>query len=78
MVLHRIADNGSFGLLLDHILRDRLFCGLWDEKIELSMLARQDLTLNLSFHMEAAAEAATNDATDMVTSKRKLLKITAK
>lgn len=60
------------------MLRDRLVCGLRDEKLQQSLLARRDLMLDLALDMAVFAETATKDAAEMVTPEGKLLKITAR
>eukprot|EP00731_Ephydatia_muelleri_P025047 Em0017g130a len=56
--LRRIAQHCEFGPALDDMLRDRLVCGLRDDKVQRRLLADSQLTFAKAFEVAQASELA--------------------
>ena len=67
--LHHIAQDCNFGAGLANMLRDRLVCGVVNERIQRRLLAEEVLTLDSAFKMAQALETADRNAAEMQTTK---------
>jgi hypothetical protein len=56
--LRRLAVTCQFGNVLEDMLRDRLICGILDQKIQKSLLAAKDLTLQRGIDIALSMELA--------------------
>ena len=61
-VIQKLAEHCDFGTSLSDTLRDRLLCGMRDEKVQRRLLSRQDLTFKLAADEAEMAERAAKDA----------------
>ena len=59
--LRRLADTCNFGNVLNDMLRDRLVCGINDERIQRVLLAERTLTLQQAYSKSLAEELAYKD-----------------
>ena len=59
--LRRLAEHCNYGNILDDMLRDRLVCGVNDEKTQRLLLMEDQLTLKKAFKIASAQEAAERD-----------------
>ena len=60
--LRKLASDCGFGESLDDMLRDRLVCGIDDDKIQNRLLIEPDLTFNKAYKIAISQEAAARDA----------------
>ena len=60
--LRKLAENCNFGTALNDHLRDRLVCGVADERIQRLLLVEPNLTLEKAYDICVAQELATRDA----------------
>ncbi|XP_041823137.1 uncharacterized protein K02A2.6-like [Melanotaenia boesemani] len=65
--LRRLAQDCNFGATLEQMLRDRLVCGINDDRIQRRLLSESDLTFEKAFQIAVAAEAATKNVQDLQT-----------
>ncbi|XP_067122695.1 uncharacterized protein [Centruroides vittatus] len=63
--LRKIAMNCNFDASLEHMLRDRLVTGLRDKGIQHVLLAKTDTTYKAILDAALAAEAASNDVSQL-------------
>lgn len=63
--LRRLAHDCNFGTTLEQMLRDRLVCGVNDDRIQRRLLSETDLTFEKAFKIAVAAEAASKNAQDL-------------
>jgi hypothetical protein len=56
--LHRLSEHCNFGDTLEDMLRDRIVCGLRDERIQRRLLAEAKLTFAKAFELCQASELA--------------------
>lgn len=56
--LRKLSEHCDFGETLDHILRDRLVCGIRDVRIQRHLLAEPDLTFKKAYDLSQASETA--------------------
>ena len=63
--LRRLSEDCEFGTTLDERLRDRLVCGVRDDKIQRRLLAEPKLSLKRALELGIAAETAVKDALDL-------------
>ena len=61
-VIQKLAEDCAFGTSLSDTLRDRLVCGMRDEKVQRRLLSRQDLTFKQAVDEAEMAERAAKDA----------------
>lgn len=59
--LRKLAENCNFNTYLTDMLRDRLVCGVADERIQRLLLMEKDLTLDKAYKVCIAEEAASKD-----------------
>ncbi|XP_060786568.1 LOW QUALITY PROTEIN: uncharacterized protein K02A2.6-like [Neoarius graeffei] len=65
--LRRLAQDCNFGTTLEQMLRDRLVCGIHDDRIQRRLLSETDLTFEKAFQIAVAAEAASKNVQDLQT-----------
>lgn len=63
--LRAIAEFCNYGDKLDEMLRDRLVCGVNDDRIQCSLLKRSELTLEKALEIAISSETASHNATDL-------------
>jgi len=56
--LRKLADGCQYGEMLSELIRDRLICGLRNERIQHILLAQSDLTLESALNTAVAHESA--------------------
>ena len=56
--LRKLSEHCNFGTALNDMLRDRLVCGIADQRIQCRLLAEPDLTFAKAMELAHAAEAA--------------------
>lgn len=59
--LRHLAEHCNFGVTLETALRDRLVCGINDEKIQSKLLAQQELTFKSAYDIAVSTEATTKN-----------------
>ena len=60
--LRRIAEYCKYGATLDHMLRDRLVCGIADKRVQDRYLRESKLTYQEALEMALASETAEKDS----------------
>ena len=60
-----MAQDCNFETTLEQMLRDRLVCGINDDRVQRRLLAETDLTFERAFKIAVAAEAACKNAKDL-------------
>ena len=60
--LRELAQHCAYGSTLDEMLRDRLVCGIQDDQIQRTLLAKSDLTLQKAFELAQLQESAEANA----------------
>ncbi|KAK0156517.1 hypothetical protein N1851_000186 [Merluccius polli] len=65
--LRRLAHDCNFGTTLEQRLRDRLVCGVNDDRIQRRLLSETDVTFEKAFKIAVAAEAASKNVQDLQT-----------
>ena len=63
--LRQLAQDCNFETTLKQMLRDRLVCGINDDRVQRRLLAETDLTFERAFKIAVAAEAACKNAKDL-------------
>ena len=63
--LRRLAHDCNFGTTLEQMLRDRLVCGINNDRIQRRLLSETDLTFEKAFQVAVAAEAASKNVQDL-------------
>ncbi|KAK7901534.1 hypothetical protein WMY93_018303 [Mugilogobius chulae] len=63
--LRRLAQDCNYGDTLQQKLRDRIVCGINDDRIQRRLLAETDLTCEKALSIAVAAETATKNAHDL-------------
>lgn len=63
--LRRLAQDCNYGATLDQMLRDRLVCGIEDDRIQRRLLSETNLTFETAFNIAVAAEAASKHVQDL-------------
>ena len=56
--LRKLSEHCNFGTALNDMLRDRLVCGIADQRIQRRLLTEPDLTFAKALELAQAAEAA--------------------
>lgn len=69
--LRRLAQDCNYGDTLQQKLRDRIVCGINDDRIQRRLLAEADLTCEKALAIAVAAETATKNAHDLQNSSAK-------
>ncbi|XP_071485250.1 uncharacterized protein [Diadema antillarum] len=67
--LRSLAEFCNFGTSLDVILRDRLVCGVRDDRIQRRLLAEKSLNLGKAMEIAASIEMAVNNVRDLQTAQ---------
>ena len=65
--LRQLAKTCSFDGHLDEMLRDRLICGVNDQRIQRKLLAQADITFERALTIALAEEAAANQTSELQT-----------
>ena len=60
--LRQLSEHCQFGDTLNDMLRDRIVCGINDQRIQRRLLAESDLTLAKAMELSLAMESADKDA----------------
>ena len=60
--LRQLSEHCQFGDTLSDMLRDRIVCGINDQRIQRGLLAESDLTLTKAMELSLAMESADKDA----------------
>ena len=63
--LRAIAKTCNYGTTLDEMLRDRLVCGIGDEKVQEQLLAKSDLTLQKAMEIAQGIETAARNVKEL-------------
>ena len=63
--LRKLSEHCEFGESLNDMLRDRLVCGINDQRIQRRLLAEAKLTFTKAFELAQAMEAADRNAKDL-------------
>ncbi len=63
--LRRLAQDCNYGDTLQQMLRDRIVCGINDDRIQRLLLAEADLTFDNAVSIAVAAESANKNARDL-------------
>ena len=63
--LRRLSEYCNFGNKLNEHLRDKLVCGLNDQRIQQRLLATKNLDLNTAIDISIAMEVAARNARDL-------------
>ncbi|XP_060742372.1 uncharacterized protein K02A2.6-like [Tachysurus vachellii] len=64
-VLRKLALDCNYGDKLTEMLRDRLVCGICDDRIQRRLLAESELTFERALKLAQALETANNDVKDL-------------
>ena len=64
--LRKLSEHCKFGTALNDMLRDRLVCGIVDQRIQRRLLAEPDLTFAKALELAQAAEAAERNTQELV------------
>ena len=65
--LRHVASECNFGEQLSDMLRDRLVCGVANERVQRRLLAEPDLTFEKVFSLATAMETAERNASELQT-----------
>ena len=63
--LRRLTEYCDFGTLLEDMLRDRLVCGVNDDRIQRKLLSEPNLTFARAFKLAQALESVEKHAKDL-------------
>ena len=63
--LRKLSEHCNFGTTLNDMLRDRLVCGISDQRIQRRLLAEPTLTFDKALELAQAAEAADRNAREL-------------
>ena len=63
--LRSLAEFCNYGGTLDHMLRDRLVCGVRNDRIQRRLLAEKELTLSKAVDIASSIEMAANNVRDL-------------
>ena len=61
--LYRITEDCEYGMLKDHLIRDRIVVGVLDDALSDRLQAKSDLTLAVAVRMSRQAEARKQNRT---------------
>ena len=65
--LRQLSEHCQFGEALSDMLRDRIVCGINDQRIQRRLLSESDLTLAKAMELSLAMESADKDANTLKT-----------
>ena len=63
--LRKLSEFCNFGIILEDMLRDRLVCGINDDRIQRRMLAEPNLKFPKALELALAAETAAKNTADI-------------
>ena len=63
--LRKLSEHCAFGSTLNDMLRDRLVCGISDQRIQRRLLAESDLSFDKALELSLAAEAAERNTREL-------------
>ena len=63
--LRHLTEHCNFGPTLDVMIRDRLVCGIMDDKIQRRLLSEKDLTLKKAYDIAISMETAEKGVVDL-------------
>ena len=63
--LRKLSEHCAFGTTLNDMLRDRLVCGISDQRIQRRLLAEPDLSFDKALELSVAAEAAERNTREL-------------
>lgn len=64
--LRCLAQDCNYGATLDQMLRDRLVCGIDEDRIQRRLLSETNLTFETAFKIAVATEAASKNVLDLL------------
>ncbi|TWW72848.1 hypothetical protein D4764_15G0002420 [Takifugu flavidus] len=64
-VLRKLAQDCNYGDKLSEMIRDRLVCGIVDDRIQRRLLSEPDLTFDKALKLAQAIETACKDVKDL-------------
>ncbi|XP_038590459.1 uncharacterized protein K02A2.6-like [Micropterus salmoides] len=64
-LLRKLAQDCNYGDKLSEMLRDRLVCGIGDDRIQQRLLSQPDLTFDKALKLAQAIETASKDVKDL-------------
>lgn len=64
-VLRKLAQDCNYGDKLSDMIRDRLVCGIGDDRIQRRLLSEPDLTFDKALKLAQAIETASKDVKDL-------------
>lgn len=64
-VLRKLAQDCNYGDKLSEMIRDRLVCGIGDDRIQRRLLSEPDLTFDKALKLAQAIETASKDVKDL-------------
>ena len=76
--LHHLSEHCNFGGSLNKMLRDRIVCGIEDQKIQRRLLAEPELTFDKAFELSLASESVDKNAKDLQPAKEPVHKLYTK
>ena len=65
--LRCLAQDCNYGATLDQMLRDRLVCGIDNDRMQRRLLSEANLTFETAFKIAVATEAASRNVLDLQT-----------
>ena len=63
--LRHLTEHCNFGQTMTVMIRDRLVCGIMDDKIQRRLLAEKDLTFKKSYEIAISMETAAKGVVDL-------------
>ena len=63
--LRRLSEHCQFGTTLEDMLRDRLVCGISDDRIQRRLLAERELSFEKAVEIATATEMASKNLIDL-------------
>ncbi|TWW76465.1 Retrovirus-related Pol polyprotein from transposon 412 [Takifugu flavidus] len=72
-VLRKLAQDCNYGDKLSEIIRDRLVCGIVDDRIQRRLLSEPDLTFDKALKLAQAIETACKDVKELMQSAEVLV-----
>ena len=63
--LRRLSEHCKFGTTLEDMLRDRLVCGIRDDRIQQRLLGERELTVEKAVEIATATEMASRNVMDL-------------
>ncbi len=64
-VLRKLVQDCNYGDKLSEVIRDRLVCGIGDDRIQRRLLSEPDLTFDKALKLAQAIETASKDVKDL-------------